>query len=469
MTLIAVTELIGHFHPVLVHLPIGILLLAVLMQWLSVKDNYSQLGPAVPVAYLAGCIGAVLACVSGWLLASGGEYDESTLDLHRWMGISVAAVSGLGYYFAAKQNTRFLQWAAVLLFALIMITGHLGGTLTHGEGYLTQGFSNTGADSAIAKKNISNAQEAVLFTDLIQPVFQEKCGGCHGAKKQKGGLRLDGSEWILKGGKDGTVVMGGNPEASDLYKRVIMDPLEEKHMPPKGKPQLTEQERMLLHWWIATGLSFTKKTKELEQPAPIKAVLLAIEKSGHEIPVAASVPAAPVAKAPESVLNELRKAGVTILPVAVNSNYLTANFVNAPRIDKRMDSLLGLVKQQLTWIKMPGAEWSDESWRALAGFPNITRLSIEHSNISDGLLGELKALSRLQYLNLVDTRVTLNGLMPLKQLTQLSSLYLAQTKITAREWPVLQKNFPKVRLDSGGYQVASLATDTVLLKAKGKR
>jgi uncharacterized membrane protein len=210
MSLLSVTDLIGPFHPVLVHLPIGMLLLALLMQWLSSKEKYAGLKLAVPIAYLAGSIGAILSCITGWMLASGGEYDEATLGLHRWMGISVAVVSIAGYYFARRPGNKFLLWSAVLLAILIPVTGHLGGTLTHGEGYLTKGFSGTTKDSVAVHKNISNAQEAVVYTDIIQPVLQEKCFGCHGEKKQKGGLRLDGSEWIMKGGKDGKVVAAGN-------------------------------------------------------------------------------------------------------------------------------------------------------------------------------------------------------------------------------------------------------------------
>jgi len=464
MMLFAITEFIGHFHPVLVHLPIGMLLLALLMQWLSVKEKYAPLQHAIPVAYLAGSIGAVLSCVSGWLLSSGGEYDEATLDLHRWMGISVAAISTISYYFSYRKNELFLKWAALVLFVLIIVTGHLGGTLTHGEGYLTKAFSADAKDSTVANKVIANAQEAVVFTDIIQPVLQQKCYNCHSQKKQKGGLRLDSQEWLLKGGKDGFVVKAGNPDASELYKRVISDPLEEKHMPPKGKPQLSEQDRVFLHWWIATGLSFDKRSKELEQPAPIEAALIALEKSGKTASKKPDVPDEPVEKASEATLAALHKAGVTILPVAANSNYLTANFINVKQLDKQTENLLLSVKKQLIWLKMPGIQLSDSSWQKLAECNRLTRLSIEHSNISDKSLGYLNSLTNLQYLNLVDTKITINGLMQLKNLQALTSIYLGQTNIPKKEWTALQKTFSKATIDSGGYQVTSLATDTQLLK-----
>ena len=113
MMLFVTTEFIGHFHPVLVHLPIGILLLALLLQWLSHNEKYTALQPAIPIAYLAGSIAAILSCISGWLLASDGEYDETTLDLHRWMGISVAVIAATGYYFSYRKNIFFFKMGSI--------------------------------------------------------------------------------------------------------------------------------------------------------------------------------------------------------------------------------------------------------------------------------------------------------------------------------------------------------------------
>lgn len=464
--LLAVSELIGPLHPVLVHLPIGILLFAVLMQWLSSRGRYAVLHQAVPIAYLAGSMGAIVSCVSGWLLAGGGEYDEQTLDLHRWMGISVAVLSATGYLLSTRLNRQMLTWVSILIFLLVVITGHLGGTLTHGEGYLTKSFTTVKKDSSRKYAVIDNAQEAVVFSDIIQPVMETKCYSCHGIKKQKGGLRLDGSEWILKGGKDGAVISAGNPESSDLYKRVVMDPLEEKHMPPKGKPQLTEQERLLLHWWIASGPSFSKRAKELVQTATIKTTLAALESHGSQVPKKTDVPATPVDKAPDALLTLLRQAGVSVSPVAMNSNYLTASFVNNREPDKQTDSLLLRLKKQLIWLKMPAAHLSTSSWHTIASLDRITRLNIEHSNITDTELANLSALHQLQYLNLVDTRITADGLLHLKNLPQLSSIYLSQTQITGNQWASVQAAFPRTKLDSGGYRVSFLPSDTQILRAK---
>src|SRR5262245_32545650 len=61
-----------------------------------------------------------------------------------------------------------------------------------------------------------------FFEKKVRPVFAEHCYNCHSAKaeKIKGGLRLDTSEDLLKGGGSGVVVVPGDPNASLLIKAV---------------------------------------------------------------------------------------------------------------------------------------------------------------------------------------------------------------------------------------------------------
>ena len=80
----------------------------------------------------------------------------------------------------------------------------------------------------------------------------------------------------------------------------------------------------------------------------------------------------------------------------------------------------------------------------------------------------LKPLQHLKYLNLVGTKVTANGLVALKENKNLQSLYLFQTGINSADWTRLRKAFPTVLLDSGGYVVPTLPTDTVEVKEKKK-
>lgn len=462
------TEIIAHFHPVLVHLPIGILILAILFHWLSSKEKYTGLTIAIPIAYLCGAITALLSCVTGYLLSGTGEYDETTLNLHQWMGILVAFVAATGYLFARTNNAQQLKWVSISLLLLITLTGHLGGTLTHGEGYLWKTGAANKKDSATAIKTITNAQEAIVYADIIQPMLKQKCYNCHAATKQKGGLRLDSETWILKGGKNGKVLVAGSTDSSDMYKRIIMDPLDEKHMPPKGKSQLTEQERVLLQWWIASGADFNKKSKSIAQTAAIKTALSSLEKSEAIVSNRTDIPDKEIAKANESVLETLRKHSVTINEISASSNWLTANFVNCKIWNTEIENSISSLKGQLIWLKIPSAKLESSSWKLISGLTNLRRLSAEHSNITDQDLSQLSTLTQLQYLNLVDTKITEKGLLQLKANSNLTNIYISRTGIGLDGFKKLQSIFPKAVIDTGGYSVPFMATDTQELHPKEK-
>lgn len=465
-----IINLVGHFHPILVHLPIGILLFAILMQLISRWGKFNQLSNALPFAYLLGTLCAVFSCLTGLTLANNSDYDADLVFKHQWLGISVALFSLTGYYFIKNNKTVYLKWLSYLLLLLIIITGHLGGTLTHGAGYLTTGVSKE--EDGIEKSNkpiITNTQEALVYNDIIQPILKDKCYGCHSAIKQKGKLRLDEKEWILKGGEDGIIIHAGEAMNSVLYKNILLDPLDEKHMPPKGKPQITDQERMLLEWWINTGASFDKKVKELPQTNSIPNILFALQNNNVIKIEILSIPQKEIAPADEKAINGLRNKGVTIVNVALNSNYLNANFITLSHTSDTIHDLITDIKENLVWIKMPGMQFTDALIEAIAECSSLTKLSINNTNITDLQLYKLNSLNELQYLNLVNTKVTLAGLLKLTNLKKLSQLYLGQTSITADGLNKIKSVFPNVKVDFGNYQIEKLITDTQLVKAPEKK
>ena len=381
---LTIPDLIGRFHPVLVHLPIGILLLACLFQWLTLKPRFAVLQPAIPAMFFWGMLGAVFSCISGYMLSLSGDYEGDLVSRHQWMGITVAVVSLVLYFLyklsIGEKTARIFSLGVILL---ITITGHLGGSLTHGPDYLTEGLHSSD-DAGPAIKPIPNIQEAVLYTDVVQPLLQSKCYNCHGPNKQKGKLRLDQQEYILKGGKDGKILEPGKADESEMIERMLLPTSDEDHMPPKEKPQLTPSEISLLHWWINTGAGFTKKVKELPQTDKIKPVLLALQAGSADAEnTPGDVPAEPVSGAKDEVVSRLKKAGVVITPVAQNSNYLLASFVTAgPGADSLLKWLEPL-KKQLVWLKLDDAVLSDESMDHIADLTALTRLQLRNTSITD--------------------------------------------------------------------------------------
>jgi uncharacterized membrane protein len=468
--LLSISEFIGHFHPLLVHLPIGILLTGILLQWLSYKEKYKLFQQAVPIVLLCGMISAVVSCITGYLLSISDDYDKTIVGWHQWMGIGVALSSLLLYLkvknFRIPVNSKIL---AIGLLLLILVTGHLGGSLTHGSDYLTKPLADIfGKDSVnnTVIKPVPNVQEAYAYHDVIKPILQTKCYSCHGANKQKGKLRMDDSIMLLKGGKDGKVIEPGNAVGSEMIKRLLLPVDNEDHMPPKEKAQPSESQIVLLHWWISQGANFVKKVKDVNQSEKISLLLFALQKVNVTEKKPMDIPEAGVGKADGSILEKMKVRGVNVLPVSQNSNYLMADFVTDKRINNEDLQLLLALKKQLIWLKLGRTNISDTNMTVIAQLRNLTWLNLQYTNITDKGLQAVQSLQNLQYLNLVGTKVTIQGILQLKKLKSLHSLYLYQTNISKADWPTLQNGFPKTQIDSGGYLVTMLPTDTIVVKAK---
>jgi len=464
--LLSLFDFIARFHPVLVHLPIGILLLACFFQWLLIKDRFAVLQPAIPVALFWGMVSAVVSCISGYFLSQSGDYDEQLVGRHQWLGIGVAMVSlVLWLLYQLSISESFARWISLFLVVLIIFTGHLGGSLTHGSGYLTEGLNAVADSKAPAIKPIPNIQEAVLYKDAIQPLLQARCYNCHGPNKKKGKLRLDTPEFIWKGGEDGKVIDTAKVDESELIKRLLLASTDEDHMPPKEKPQLTKTEIDLLHWWVSTGADVSKKIKDLPQTEKIKTMLTALQ-TGEQVEEkqAVDIPAKAVAAADEKAITALKNAGVMIVPVAQNSNYLSANFVTVTLNADSVIKLLEPIQKQLVWLNLSYSGVTDAGLANVGKLDNLTRLFLNNTAVTDKGIVELKKTTSLRYINLVSTKISLTGLSQLKDLKELQSIYLYKTSVTNDQWNDLKKIFPKVTLDSGGYVVPVLVTDTTEVK-----
>ncbi|SDL78992.1 Uncharacterized membrane protein [Daejeonella rubra] len=459
-----ITEFIGRFHPVLVHLPIGVLLVAALFQWLSSKEKYQSLSIAVSIALFWGMISAILSCISGYLLSNSGDYDGDLISNHQWFGIAVANISILAYGLNRRKKDNI--WVTGLMVLLIIITGHLGGSITHGSDYLFKAFSNSDSNAITTKRiPIPDINEALVYNDVIRPILTAKCYKCHGPDKQKGKLRLDMPDLILKGGKGGLVLVGGKVDESELIKRILLAKDSDDHMPPLEQPQLTKSELDLLHWWVSSGADFNKKVNALVQTDKIKPVLLALqsEEVKEELKLS-DVPAESVEIADAGAIKQLQERGIALTAVAQNSNYLFANFVAVEGLTEKDLQLLDPIRKQLIWLKLGDSNLKDQMLGSISALSSLTRLSLERTAITDQGIGQLKNLEKLQYLNLLGTKVSAKGLEQLKSLKELRQIFLFQTSIKPEEAEQLKKIFPKAMIDFGGYKLQFLESDTTELK-----
>ena len=279
---------------------------------------------------------------------------------------------------------------------------------------------------------------------------------------------MDDTLRLIKGGKDGKVIEPYHADDCEMIRRLLLPVDDQDHMPPKEKPQPTEGQIDLIHWWISQGAGFAKKVKELDQTDKIKPILLALQQVSVIQKTSTYIPEAVVEKADETAIGLLQKRGVSILPIAQNSNYLTVNFVTDTLITKEdLQSLLAL-KKQLVWLKMGFTNVSNENMAVIGQLTNLTRLNLEHTPVSDEGLKPLQSIQNLQYLNLVDTKVTTQGVLQLAGLKLLESLFLYRTNISKADSATLKQTFPKTQINIGGYTVATEVSDTTEVKVKPK-
>jgi mono/diheme cytochrome c family protein/uncharacterized membrane protein len=465
-------EFIGRFHPVLVHLPIGFLLISLLLMWFAKKPSYNISLQVIKLVLVCGVFAAIAACVTGTLLSLSGDYEVGLVSWHMWMGFGVAVASMFLYVkVARKEIDPTYKILAITLLVLITVTGHLGGSLTHGTDYLTSALTGSDDTVAVVQKPIPNIQEAQVYADVINPLLQAKCYSCHGPRKQKGKLRMDDPLLLMKGGKDGAVIIPSNVTKSELMKRLLLPENDDHHMPPKEKPQLKESQIALMHWWIEQGADFNKKVKDIPQKEKITSYLLALQ-SDHivtEKKALTDIPEKPVEAASEQSLLALRGKGVIVIPVAQNSNYLLANFINAGKISTKDIELLKPLQKQLVWLKLGNSAINDSGLAIVGQCRALTSLQLNNTAITDKGLPALKKLENLRHLNLVGTKVTAQGLSQLQSLKKLESLYLYQTATTKPDWDKLKTIFPKTNIDTGGYKLPYIESDTMLVKLPAKQ
>jgi uncharacterized membrane protein len=438
---------IGRFHPLWVHLPIGFLIIAVLLKGYVVLRKKPELHEAVNFSLCLGAISALVAALLGFLLSQSGGYEGSILDIHLAAGWITVFLSWIAWWVNKNEN-RVSPKVNYSILAVLMITlsvtGHFGGSLTHGEDYLTA-YAPFGARQEESKgRLLASAEEAEVFTDVIQPIMKGKCQSCHRTGKSKGELDLSTYESLLKGGENGPVLIPADPEKSELIRRVTLPSDHDDFMPAEGKKPLTDEEIRLISWWIGEGnadpsISLTEADDEL-----IDWVKPRLNLVGAENRIAVSIDTAQI----QLLEQEGFRVRILSYETGAMDVVLPEEFAQVQVSDK-LKMLLPL-KDQIFWLSLAETGIRDADLDLIAQFSNLRRLRIENNPVSDRGISELKALSKLEVLNLNGTQITALGLVPLLEIKSLKSLYLWNTRVGAQDEPVLKMSAASVKVVFGG-------------------
>lgn len=444
---------IGRFHPLIVHLPIGFVLLAALMELLSMfkQSIFSGLDNAISISIFSGAVGGAFAALVGYMLSTAGGYDENTLFWHQWLGILFSVLSLFCWLLKTKRIMLvFIPYKAVLiaLIVLISITGHLGGNLTHGSDYLTAyapKFVKTAlgdSDDGIYVEIPEKVDSIIVFDHLIQPLLNSKCVVCHNANKSNGNLRLDSKEMMLKGGNGGAVVVAGKALESPLFGRTILPQQNVKFMPPSGT-SLSFSELKLMEWWIQEGASFDNKLLAYEVPETIKYLL--IRDFGIDTQPKPYYETLAVEAPTEDVLLELKNAGWRVSFLSTDLNILDISFRES-ELTKEQISLLEKTSSQITWLDLSKTTIDNEMLQTVSKLKNLTRLNVSNSTITDDGIAYLSTLKHLEVLNLYGTKISDNSIKSLEKLTGLKRLYLWQTNVSPTAAASLQNTLKGVKV-----------------------
>lgn len=428
------SRLLGQFHPLLVHLPIGFLVMLYLLEIATKLKRFETLKPAVTFTLVMASAAAVISAVSGYLLAQGGDYGRTTLLLHQWTAIALAlsTLAALVLKILAKSRPglsgRFYYYVLGANLGLLLLAGHFGGTLTHGKGYLAKALPPSmqqflGGGTSL-EQTPETATDSFYFSH-VQPIFDRKCIGCHNADKLKGKLDLSAAEPFFAGGKSGPAFVPGDAGQSLMVKKIESPIKSDGHMPPESKPQLTVEEVNALKWWIEQGGTLEVTGAGFSAPAPAeeKAEPSLLEKK--------------IAPADSEALQKLREIGINAQPISLESNYLQVSSL----ADNPLATLRP-VAEHVVWLDLAGTEFSDSSLAILGDFPNLLRLYLEKSSVTDQGLAFLSGLKNLEYLNLFETAVTDSGIEQLRDLPRLKSLYLGRTQVSEKGMERLRERFP---------------------------
>jgi mono/diheme cytochrome c family protein len=110
------------------------------------------------------------------------------------------------------------------------------------------------ADVDVTKLPPASSKTGITFSTDIKPIFEKSCFKCHGPEKQKGKLRVDSLEAVLKGGENGPSVVAKDLAKSPLIASVAQIGDKDDFMPPEGKGDpLTKEQVGLIRAWIEQG------------------------------------------------------------------------------------------------------------------------------------------------------------------------------------------------------------------------
>jgi hypothetical protein len=432
-------QAVGRLHLVLLHLPIGLFLLTALLVFTRKYFESESFDSLVSFLLHLTSLAASLSALMGLLLSFEGGYDNDALGLHKWLGLTMSFFSWI-LLMVSEDKFAFKPLIALGVI-LLVLTGHFGANLTHGEDFILAPLSVNNLKPRII------TDSTTMFAATIEPIFERKCLGCHNEEKAKGKLVLTSLDKILKGGKNGVLWRARDADHSLLVKRIELPLTHKEHMPPKDKVQLTDDEINFINAWIAAGA-------DVETPLKTFASTDSLRRLATQVMAAyISTPKKSQAYKFEFVssekLSELSTPNRSVFQLAVDEPALYAEFYLSGSFQKEYLEELKQVKDQLVEINLSKMPISDDDLQTIAQFPNVEKLILNNTNIDGSGFIHLKKSDHLQSISVSGTNVTAGMLKILGEIKSLREVHLWNTPVRESDLTSLQAEFKNIFWDIG--------------------
>lgn len=459
---------IGHFHPVILHLPIGIFSLIMFQEIIAIlgirKSSRSR------VSIFVGAMSAVVAATFGYFLYRTGGYESSELlDDHLWGGIFFSCAAVLTWVVRSWPFHPFISDVVYRLMVfgsvgVMTFASHDGASITHGEDYLVEYAPNPirvflGYEPRVEEeeKPVKSLEEQVVYAEIVQPILNKRCVECHKEGKSKGRFRMDTYELLLKGGKEGDGLVPGDVEKSKIVYRCELPEDDDEHMPPEGKADITNDELAVIKWWIKNGADPEKKVGDFELSDEIRTAmgtldLGAVVSTGGTKEATSQEPKSTLPN--EALIKSVAELG-KIFPGGLTfesqqSANLTFTGVSLRgQLDDTLFAKLSPVISHMVSVDLSSTSVTDASVKLLSTAENLRMVRLSETKISDAALDTLAKLKNIESLNLYNTRITDAGAEKLKALPKLKRLYLWQTDVSEGMKTKLKEAMPELEIISG--------------------
>ncbi|GAB2568749.1 c-type cytochrome domain-containing protein [Spirosoma areae] len=434
---------LGRMHPLLLHFPIVVLLLAMGMEafrFRVTRASSELYGAFLTNLLLVGALLAGVTVIMGLFLAKEAGYSGQTLQWHKWSGVGIFFGSALVYWGRTRPwyTARIAQAGALATVVLLIGAGHYGATLTHGDNFLFEPISNQ------RKPDPVPLDRALVVAHVIQPIFEQKCSRCHNPDKRKGELNLTSAESIRQGGKTGKLFVAGRPESSLLVQRIHLPMDEKKHMPPSGQVQLSPQEMTLLSLWVKSNAGPNRKVIDLPPADSLRLIASRLFKPVEPVDEFTFEPA------DEETIKKLNTEYCTIAPVAKESPALAVNLYNKSAFTSDKLADLKPIRQQIVSLNLNKMPVTDADLKPISQFENLQRLNLNFTDITGNGFADLTALTQLRTLSLSGTNVHYDDLR--KQIgafKNLKTVTVWNTGLTTSQLEQLRKANKKIQFLAG--------------------